>query len=72
MNMKLKLAKRLIELRKENNLSQEKLAKAINVSQKAIDFWEKGINEPKAGYIVLLASYFNVSTDYLLGVTDFK
>ena len=39
---------RIKELRKELNISQQQLAKAIGVSQKAIDFWEKGINEPKA------------------------
>lgn len=66
----MKIGERIIELRKEMNLSQQNLAVAIGVSQKAIDFWEKGINEPKACYIVALASFFNVSTDYLLGVED--
>lgn len=55
------------ELRKERNLSQEGLAKAIGVSQKAIDYWERGINEPKASYIVKLADFFDVSADYILG-----
>ncbi|MBR2871525.1 MAG: helix-turn-helix transcriptional regulator [Clostridia bacterium] len=57
----------LKELRLEKNLSQQQLAKQIGVSQKAIDFWERGINEPKATYIVKLADYFEVSADYLLG-----
>ena len=61
---------RLKDLRLEHNLSQQKLAKLIGVTQKAIDFWEKGINEPKASYIIKLAKYFQVSTDYLLGVED--
>ena len=63
---------RIKELRLENNLSQQSLAKEINVSQKAIDFWEKGINEPKASYVIKLAKFFNVSADYLLGLTEFK
>lgn len=54
-------------LRLENNLSQQKLASQIGVSQKAIDYWERGINEPKASYILLLADYFDVSCDFLLG-----
>ena len=62
-----KLSVRLYELRNDNGLSQQKLAKEIGVSQKAIDFWEKGINEPKASYVVKLALFFKVSTDYLLG-----
>ena len=59
---------RLRELRIENNLSQMKLAEQIGVTQKAIDFWEKGINEPKASYIIELAKFFGVTTDYLLGI----
>lgn len=61
-------ATRLRELRIENNLSQQKLAIEIGVTQKAIDFWEKNINEPKASYIIKLAKYFNVSADYILGI----
>lgn len=60
-------AERIKELRQEKNLSQSMLAQKIGVSQKAIDYWERGINEPKATYIVRLADFFDVSTDYLLG-----
>ena len=60
-------AERIKELRQEKNLSQSLLAQKIGVSQKAIDYWERGINEPKATYIVRLADFFDVSTDYLLG-----
>lgn len=55
------------ELRKERNISQALLAKNIGVSQKAIDYWERGVNEPKASYIVKLADFFGVSADFLLG-----
>jgi len=55
------------ELRKERDMSQEQLAKEIGVSQKAIDYWERGENEPKASYIIRLADFFDVSADYLLG-----
>ncbi len=51
-------------------ISQSKLAKEIGVSQKAIDFWERAVNEPKASYIIKLAEFFGVTTDYLLGVKD--
>ncbi len=54
-------------LRAEKNLSRAALAKAIGVSQKAVDYWERGVNEPKASYIVLLADFFGVSADFLLG-----
>ena len=61
---------RLKELRQEKSISQKFLAKQIGVSQKAIDFWETGINEPKLTYIINLAIYFEVTTDYLLGLED--
>ena len=66
--MEMTIGERIFELRKDAGLSQIKLAKAIGVTQKAIDFWEKGINEPKASYIIKLARYFGVSCDFLLGI----
>ena len=36
--------------------------------RKENDFWEKGINEPKASYIISIAKYFGVTADYLLGL----
>ncbi len=59
--------KNIKELRVEKGLSQSTLAKKIGVSQKAIDYWERGINEPKASYIIKLADFFDVSADFLLG-----
>lgn len=61
------IAESIKELRTERGISQAALARAIGVSQKAIDYWERGVNEPKATYIILLADFFDVSTDYLLG-----
>ena len=61
------IAESIKELRLERGLSQAALAKSIGVSQKAIDYLERGVNEPKATYIVLLADFFGVTTDYLLG-----
>ena len=68
--MENKISSRIYELRKDTGLSQSELAKQIGASQKAIDFWEKGINEPKASFIISLAKYFGVSTDYLLGLEE--
>ena len=59
------------ELRLEKGLSQAQLAKAIGVSQKAVDYWERNINEPKASYIISLAKFFNVSADYLLDLKEY-
>lgn len=61
------IAESIKELRVERGLSQAALAKVIGVSQKAIDYWERGLNEPKASYIILLSDFFGVTADYLLG-----
>lgn len=54
------------ELRVEKGYTQSQLAKAIGVTQGAIYFWEKSINEPTAGYVIRLATFFGISTDELL------
>ena len=61
---------RLIELRLEKGLSQVQLAKATGLSSGAISYWEAGKRAPTAPTIIILAKYFNVSSDYLLGLTD--
>lgn len=35
----------------------------VGVSQKAIDYWERSVNEPKASYIIALVQVFNISYD---------
>lgn len=58
---------RLKQLREERNLKQAQLAKELNVSQGTIGNWERGIREPDFETIKILANYFDVTTDYLLG-----
>ena len=57
------IGEKIKELRLEKGLSQFKLGKAIGVSQKAIDYWERNVNEPKASYIILLVKTFELSYD---------
>lgn len=66
-----KFAERLKELRIEKGLSQRDLAKAIDLSQAAIVHWENNRRVPSANVIILLAQFFEVSTDYLLGLKDY-
>ena len=61
---------RIKELRKEEGLTQTELANATGLSQSAITAWEVGTNSPTANAIVILAEYFGVTTDYLLGLSD--
>lgn len=59
----MKIGERIKELRIEKGLSQMQLSKAVGVSQKAIDYWERSVNEPKSSYIILLVKVFDISYD---------
>lgn len=64
-------AERLLELRKERDISQAKLARSVGVSCSLICYWETDRAEPTANNIVRIADFFGVSTDYLLGRKDY-
>lgn len=50
-------------MRIEHGLSQMQFAKIIGVSQKAVDYWERGVNEPKSSYIIAMVKAFEISYD---------
>ena len=58
---------RLTALRKERKLTQKEVAEALGLSRQTVSNWEKGDSEPSIGIIAKIASFFEVSTDYLLG-----
>ena len=58
------------QLRSRNKISQQKLADSIHVSRSTVAMWEAGASEPDTEKLKLLAEYFNVSVDYLLGRDD--
>ncbi len=60
----------IIELRAERNISQQRLADLIGVSQSTIAQIEKNRNEATASTIRKLAAFFNVSANYLLELED--
>ena len=62
--------KRLKELRKENGITLVQLEKATGISKSSINEWENGQSVPNALAIITLAKFFEVTTDYLLGVSD--
>lgn len=61
---------RLKELRRKRKLSQTKLAMELNMNQNSISRYETGEREADYKTMILLADYFDVSIDYLLGRTD--
>lgn len=64
--------KRLKLLRTNLNLTQKQLGKNLNLSQRAISSYENGLRFPDEQILNLIADYFNVSIDYLMGRTDIK
>ena len=62
-----KFKENLRELRLEKKLGQVELAKAIGVSKGIISLWENGLREPGMYYLIVLAKFFNVSVDELIG-----
>ena len=60
----------LTRLRKENNLSQQRLAEGLGVGQATICQWESGASMPSYDMIIKLAQFYNVSADFLLGLSD--
>jgi transcriptional regulator with XRE-family HTH domain len=60
------LAKKLVDLRKERNLTQKELAKSIGVHFSHMSRYERGISLPSIDVVKKIAQVFNVSTDYLL------
>ncbi len=58
------------ELRREMDCTQNKLADVLGVTQDSISLWENDKRIPDTQYIVAMAKFFDVTTDYLLGLTD--
>ena len=63
----MELSENLIRYRKERKLTQEQLAKILNVTVGAISKWENGNNRPDIELLPILADVFQVSIDALLG-----
>ncbi|MCH5303648.1 MAG: helix-turn-helix transcriptional regulator [Ruminococcus sp.] len=61
---------RLKELRTQKHLSQTRLALDLNMNQNTICRYETGVREADYKTLIILADYFDVSIDYLLGRTD--
>jgi len=61
---------RLKQLRLAKHMSQEQLAKRLTVTKSMISAYENAVRMPSYDVLVKIASFFNVSIDYLLGFVD--
>ena len=58
------------ELREDHDLKQSDVAKALQTTQQVYSRYENGVNEIPVRHIITLCRFYNVSADYLLGITD--
>lgn len=57
-------------MRKERQLTQGELADRLQLTKQAVSQWERGIREPNFETLEMIADFFNVDTDYLIGRED--
>lgn len=63
------LGRSLALLRQEKGLSQRSAAKDLGISQALLSHYEKGAREPGLAFVAKVARYYNVSSDFLLGLS---
>lgn len=68
--MNLSFGERIRNLREDKDLTQNELGEQVNMTQRKISYIERGKYEPSIDDIVSLCKFFNVSSDYLLGIND--
>ncbi|MBQ3558129.1 MAG: helix-turn-helix transcriptional regulator [Agathobacter sp.] len=61
---------RLTDLRKEHNLTQQDVADLLHCQREVYRRHEKGIRDIPISSVIVLAKYYKVSVDYLLGETN--
>lgn len=63
-------SERFLYLRKSNNLSLAALGEVLSITNQAVSLLEKGKRAPSFEVMIMIADYFNISIDYLVGRTD--
>ena len=66
------MTNRVIELRKSKGMSRKAVASELKLDQTTYGKYELGKRQPSVEVLNKISSFFNVSTDYLLGKTDYK
>ena len=69
-NVVMKMYKRIRDLREDRDLSQAEIAGILNVSQSTYSRYESGYLDVPSEILIALSKFYNVSVDYILGLTD--
>ncbi len=62
--------KKIKDIREDNDVTQEQMAKILGVKRSAYSLWELGINIIPLEYLCKFSSYFNLTIDYVLGINN--
>lgn len=62
--------KRIRDLREDNDKTQQEIADVLGTSQTMYARYERGANELPLHHLITLCKYYNVSSDYILGLSD--
>ena len=63
---------RIRDLREDNNLTQEEVAKYLHIKQNTYSQYENGQRQLPLSCLIALAKFYKTSTDYILGLTDVR
>lgn len=63
-------SQRIVTIRKQHKMTQEKVGELVNMSQRSVANWESGERCPSIPTLIELSEKFNVSIDYMLGCSD--
>ena len=62
--------RRIRDLREDNDLTQKQVAQSLNCSQQVYSNYELGQRDIPTDILVKLSKFYDVSTDYILGLSD--
>ena len=62
--------KRIRDLREDSDLTQREMAEMLNCSQQVYSNYELGQRDIPTDILIKLSKFYNVSVDYILGITD--
>lgn len=61
---------RIRDLREDRDLTQKEIAEYLHIKQNTYSQYENGQRQIPINFLILLAKYYDTSTDYILGLTD--
>lgn len=68
--MNILASERIKSLRESKGYTQTELANTLKITRSSVNAWEMGLSMPSTEKIIELAKFFNVSSDFILGISN--